>query len=379
MKKLLSTLLCLAALICALTLPAVAATPALSLVCSPEYAAGETFTVNVSAPGLTDCCSVAFRMTYDPALVEVTSITSADALAGWNLVQNPEYNDNELYVSLTGSEAKDLSGTVAHITFTAKSTASGSTAFSLTSSSAVGSNSAPIVLNGSSRSITITPMEQALLTVTPAPGDNGELLLHADLSQASYYCGLTFILSYDSSRYTVSKAERGSEFNSAMGYLNTSYAPGKVFISTVFSNPSTLNGRLATITLIPIDGATDAEDVSVEITDYAGSSFTPLDIDWAYNPGAITSMKESGNTLSLTANLTNPASQAQKCTVVAAYYSSLGKMLGVTTSTQTISAGGCSSYALSLARNSNAAYTRVFFLGSSGCPIAPAQQRTLFT
>ena len=379
MKKILSLLVCLALLTCCLTFPTQAASPSLSLSCPEICAAGETVTVKVNAANLNNCCSAAFRITYDPALMEISSISGVGIPAGWQLVQNPYYSDNELFISLTGSTPATLSGTVATVSFTVKSTVSGAAAFSLTALSAVNSESALIPLTGGTASLTITPMEEALLKVFPVPGEAGQLRLRVDLSRASYYCALTFILRYDAARYAVADVQRGAEFSSATGYINPAYGPGEVFVSTLSSEPTCLNGELVTVTLTALDGDADAGDVTLEIVDYADSAYRSLDIRWQYDPVAVTPLVRSGGTVSLSANLANPSPSAQQCTVMAACYSAQGKMLGCTLTEQSIAAGECAAYDLSLADNKAAAYVQVFFLDSSGCPLVPAIRQNLPT
>ena len=73
MKKILSTILCLALMAGMLTLGVQAAAPSLKVDCPESCAAGETITVDIVAEGINNCCAVAFHMSYDPELMEMTA------------------------------------------------------------------------------------------------------------------------------------------------------------------------------------------------------------------------------------------------------------------------------------------------------------------
>lgn len=368
MKKFLSVIICLALAVGMLSVGAQAAAPTLTAVCPETSMAGGTVTVDVVAGGIENCSGVAFHMSYDPEMMEVSEIVKAEELSAWSLVDNYEYAPGELAVALAGTTGTALSGKIASVTFELKSSARGTASFSLGSLEAFTPSSNSISLTGVGAETDISPMEQAMLSVTPSAGENGEVVLNVELSEASYYCGLSFVLSYDNSRYTVSGAAAESGLAASYVALNPEYGPEKkqVFMSAVFTSPSSYNGPVATVTLVPVAGASgEVGDVSVEITDFIDSSYEQLDIGWVWSPAALSGLSDNGTAVSATASFLNTKAAGQNVTAFMALYSADGRFLGIDSESCSIPSGSCGEFPLSLKSDSRADYVRVFFMDDS--------------
>lgn len=377
MKKILCSVLCLTLLLTFLPFPAEAVSPSLSIECDSSYSAGETFTVNILASDLTGCCGVGFRLQYDDSMLEIVSAKQGSAFAGGQMVENLYYADDQVAITLTGSAEQNLSGIIATVTFMAKSDVQGTAVFTILSPTAVSSDSSSISLTSGNASTAITAMPDALLTIVPEPGAGGNLLIHVDLTDASYYCALTFCLNYDNSRYEIASAERGAEFAAATGFINTEYADDQVFISTLYAQAVSQNGRLLTVTLKSLPGNKEAEGFSIDILEYVDSSFMPLEIDWTFAPGMLANLTESSKTISTSASFVNLDTEGLTCTVMLALYTENGQLLQTSIDVQAVSAGGAATFDLSVPSAIDGAYVQLFFLNGSMQPICPAVQQSL--
>ena len=369
MKKVLCYCLCLTMLLSCLPVNTYAASPALGIDCRSTYSAGETFTVSIVAKNLIDCCGIGFQLDYDAEKLTIVSAAQGDAFAGGQMVENLYYTDDAALFALTGSTPQSIEGTIVEVTFTAKSDSSGETCISVSDSTAVASDSSPILIEGSDQIFSIVPMAEALLTLTPAPGANGNLLLHVDLTKAAYYCVLTFCLQYDSSRYQVVDATRGVAFSGATGVMNMEYAEDAVFISTLFVQPSTQNGRILTVELQPLPGDTPADPFTLDILEYADANYTAMGIDWQFSPVSVTNIA-CADTVSIDAVVVNLSETQQECTVVLALYTQEGQMLQVSMGTQALPAGTAAEYVLFVPRDDRGAYVTLFSLDGNQHPLS---------
>ena len=355
---------------------ALAADPSLEVVCPEKCSGGDTISVDIMADGITNCCAVSFHLSYDPELMEPVDFAKADSLSGW-FDDNYVYTPGDLAVALAGSAAADLSGKIATVTFELKASAKGEAAFALSQLEAFTPESASITLGGVGDSTTISSMTAALLTVSPAAGENGEIVFNIDLSKAANYCGLSFVLNYDSSRYTATAAAKTGDFASSLGFVNPNYVSGKVFVSAMFGDNTSLNGRIATVTLTPVAGTSGAvEEPGVEITNFINASYEQLEIDWTYCPTALNGLADDGSAVSAEAAFANFSAADQKVTAVMALYSAEGRFLGVDMESLTVTAGSCGSFPLSV-KSSGADYARLYFLNESYRPIAADIRQSL--
>ena len=377
MKRICSFLLLLTVLLTAMPVPVHAENPTLSVRCPEQAAAGETVTVELTADAIIDCATVTIILQYDPEVMEAVSAAAGDAFADGISTINLEYDDDLVFVSLTRAEGADLCGVAASVQFRLRSTAEGTAVWTVAYASATNSTGQTFELTGGSGTMTVTAMEKARITIVPEAGADGTVLLHLDLSDATYYCGLSLVFGYDSSCYEVVAAQRGAAFEAAAGAVNPGYGAGEVFVSVLYSEPVCINDRVITVTLRPKAGSAAAEPFSVEILEYIDSDLVPLQIDWQFEAAAPTGLTGTAAEITGAAGVVNLGAAEQTYQVVLAVYAESGRMLGAAAARQTVSAGGCGDFDLTVPKASGAAYAVFYFLDGAGCPLRPCVRQTI--
>lgn len=365
MKRILSIILCVGLLVACMPVAVQATGATLSVSCDRAYSAGQTFSVDICADQINDCCAFSARLTYDQELMEVVSIERGDAFSGglWN--HNSTIAENAVYFSLTGTTEQDLQGVLATVEFRAKTGAAGTAQFGFDEVYAYNIQTREIPVTVEPGQTVISPRPEANLRAIPAPMQDDAVQLTLYLEEATYFCGLSFVLCYDASRYRVRSVEQSNELPAdTIVTQNPQYGEGKVFISLASAQEVTYTGCVAVVVLEPKQSENATRAFSVEELKLHDNNGAALPIRWSFAPGVVQECVEDTKQVSAKAVLLNLAAQDQECTAILAVYSQNGQMLSIAADKKTVAAGRVGTFEVTAERMDEAAYAKIVFLDS---------------
>ena len=212
---------------------------------------GQSTNVSVYVENAVEYCGFSFELMYDSSVFTVGNISPAEDFVSEFTIVNGEYDDGIAFMSYAQATPCSKNGNVLNIELICNDNAQcGIYNLQFADIRLYDQDSNQIDVDFSGRAVCVVGDENALNVKLEAPetvvaGEN--ITVNAVVSATSGYCGIRYILKYDSDKFEVVSAQVAQAFQSDLTQVRTDYSDNEIFVSYPSIEPVTVGGTMLTV------------------------------------------------------------------------------------------------------------------------------------
>jgi len=252
---------------------------------------GDTVTVNVSLAH-TNVCGGNFTISYDNSKLSVISINKTDIMSDRTTIENAAYSENSIRITFSGTSALTNTGDIYTISFSILDGQNISTELSVSDFAFYDANAEKIDAASINGAVHIYEAESSIISLESVSAYNGSTVsIDVNIYGNSEICGGSFNVVYDEDKLEIVDFVHGNAIAGSSPVINKNFAPNKVRLTFMGTNPIAANASVATLVFKVKNNAAGTADVTFEDTRlYDGDSNSVAHIS---SNGTITVLQSS--------------------------------------------------------------------------------------
>ena len=245
--------------------------PTVTVSCDSTCNANGQITVSVDLSNVTSdsaYCGISFGLIYDKDNFAYSSHTTGAVISGDAGIDstageiNPTASENEIYVSYAAITPKTDNGNIIKIVFDVLPDAKGESDFTLSNLKIKNDKYQSIVVSQVYASTLPLPILKVDIADDIVKGGDS-VTVNIALENASNYCGFSFGLIYDSTRFTYVSHSAGSVI-SGFANINPSAGENEVYVNFATATPISDNGSIISVVFTAHEYVNTESDFTIQ-------------------------------------------------------------------------------------------------------------------